>query len=189
MKQLDTMPRVGMSIEPGRIPGVWRLEGQPRDDERGFFVETFRQSLVAPDLGRPYEFAQMNHSRSKARTLRGFRSEPWDKLIYVPRGTALIVAVDSRPDSPTFRQHQSYVIGDAPGTRDHILISRGVSNAFYCFTETDYLNSVSDEYAPSGRRGFTWNDSSLAIDWPDMSPILSEADRNLPSFEDFLTRA
>lgn len=189
MNGLDTMPRVGMSIEPGRIPGVWRLKGEARQDDRGFFVEAFRQSLVEPALGRPYHFAQTNHSRSRAGTLRGFRAEPWDKLVYVPRGTALIVVVDRRPESATFREHETFLIGDSPGTRDRILISKGVSNALYCFTETDYLNDVSAEYEPSGRRGFRWDDPTLGIDWPDQNPILSEADRNLPTFDEFLAGA
>jgi dTDP-4-dehydrorhamnose 3,5-epimerase len=187
--RLDEMPRTGMEIEPSSIDGVYRIVGEPLEDDRGFFVEAFRQSAIEPLLGHPYRFAQTNHSRSRAGTLRGFRSEPWDKLLYVPHGTALIVIVDPRPDSPTFRKHARYVIGDLPGTRDRILISRGLTNAFYCYTDTDYINDVSAEFEPTGRRGFIWNDPSLEIDWPNPNPILSPSDGNLPSFKAFLDGA
>ncbi|WP_292024014.1 dTDP-4-dehydrorhamnose 3,5-epimerase family protein [Maritimibacter sp. UBA3975] len=181
--RLDALPRTGMTVEPCGIAGLWRVACEPVSDERGFFLETFRRSLVDPALGRPYQFVQGNHSRSAAGTLRGFRSEPWDKLIYVARGTALIVVVDPRPDSPTFRQHEKVMLGDAPGRRDRLLISQGLANAFYCVTEVDYINDVSQEYEPSVRRGFRWNDPTLGIDWPNRTPILSPADQSLPDFD------
>lgn len=183
---LNALPRLGMTIERRTIKGLWRLIPEPAGDERGFFVETFRQSLIASEMGRPYVFAQSNHSRSVARTLRGFRTEPWDKAIYVTRGTALVVVVDPRPDSPTYRAHETFLIGDAPGDRHRIVVSRGLANAFYCLTDVDYVNDVSEEYRPTGRRGFHWSAPGLGIDWPDTAPILSNADANLPSFDVFV---
>jgi dTDP-4-dehydrorhamnose 3,5-epimerase len=187
--RLDRLPRTGMGIERGRIEGVWRLVTEPVDDERGFFTETYRGALIEEALGRPFRFAQGNHSRSVAGTLRGFRCEPWDKLVYVAHGTALIVVADPRPASPTFGQHEVFHLGDAPGGRDRILISKGLANAFYCVTEVDYINDVSAEYSPDGRRGFLWNDPELGVDWPTESPILSLADRSLPPFRDFVAGA
>ena len=180
-------PRVGFHVQAARIQGVWQLQPEPIIDSRGFFAETYRTSAVEEILGRPYSFAQSNHSRSQANTLRGFRSEPWDKLIYIPRGTALCVVVDPRPDSPTFRQHESFLLGDAPGRRERLLISRGLCNAFYTLTETDYLNDVSKEFDASVRRGFRWDDPALGIEWPCTDPLLSKADRMLPDFESYLS--
>ncbi|MCB1391302.1 MAG: dTDP-4-dehydrorhamnose 3,5-epimerase family protein [Rhodobacteraceae bacterium] len=179
-------PRVRLNLVPGRIGGTWLLQPEPIEDNRGFFVETYREALVSEALGRPYRFVQTNHSRSRAGTLRGFRSEPWDKLIYIPHGTALCVVVDPRRDSPTFGQHETFLLGDVPGRRDRLLVSRGLCNAFYCLTEADYLNDVSAEFEPTVRRGFRWDDPTLAIDWPDRSPSLSDHDATLPSFADYL---
>lgn len=184
--RLNELPRAGLGLEPTRIEGLWRFIPDCIEDERGFFLESYRESLMQGVLGRPYRFAQSNHSRSKPNTLRGFRTEPWDKLIYVARGTALLVVVDPRRDSPTFGQHERFLMGDAPGERQRILLSRGLCNAFYCLTETDYLNDVSAEYEPSGRKGFRWDDPALGIDWPCEAPVLSAADRALPDFATFL---
>ena len=102
-----------MKIEHPGISGLALLQNDVFEDKRGFFTESYRADMIEQALGRPYRFAQGNHSRSQARTLRGFRVEPWDKLISVAHGTALIVVADPRPDSPTFGQHWSALIGDA----------------------------------------------------------------------------
>lgn len=179
--------RAGLSVRAGKIAGLWHILPEPIADSRGFFQETFRASLLTETLGRPYHFAQTNHSRSLAGTLRGFRAEPWDKLIYIPRGTCLCAVVDPRPDSPTFRQHETVLMGDPPGSRQRLLVSRGLCNAFYCLTEADYLNDVSAEYDPAVRRGFRWDDKALGIDWPCKAPILSDRDAALPDFETYLS--
>lgn len=176
-----------MKLTRTGIEGAWLLETDPIEDERGFFLETYRDTMIGAELGRPYRFAQGNHSRSTAGTLRGFRVEPWDKLIYVARGTALCVVVDPRPESPTFRQHTSALLGDAPGQRQRLLVSRGLSNAFYCLTEVDYLNDVSAEYDPDVRLGFRWDDPTLAIEWPSLTPLLSSSDRQLPTLDEMLS--
>lgn len=186
MTSRNQIPRAHLELLPGRISGVWRFVTHALGDDRGFFCETYRDSVMSPALGRNYRFAQTNHSRSRANTLRGFRSESWDKLVYIPRGTALCVVVDPRKNSPTFRQHETFLVGDPPGGRERILISRGLCNAFYCLTETDYLNDVSAEFDASVRRGFRWNDPSLGIDWPCDSPLISDSDRALPDFETYL---
>lgn len=177
-----------MKLTPTGIEGAWLLETSQLDDDRGFFLETYRESVIQKTLGRPYRFAQGNHSRSAPGTLRGFRLEPWDKLIYVAHGTALCVVVDPRPDSPTFRSHYSVLLGDEPGKRQRLLVSKGLSNAFYCLTEVDYLNDVSGEYDPYVRRGFRWNDPSVGVDWPTQDPILSRSDRELPTLDEILKK-
>ncbi|WP_235871850.1 dTDP-4-dehydrorhamnose 3,5-epimerase family protein [Pelagimonas phthalicica] len=159
------------------------------EDNRGFFTESYRADWIEEALGRPYRFAQGNHSRSSAGTLRGFRMEPWDKLVTVAHGTAMIVVVDPRPDSPTFRQHWSGLIGDEPGKRARVVISKGLANAFYCLTEVDYINEVSETFVSQVRKGFAWNDPGLAINWPTETPTLSEADSNLPSLDALLASA
>ncbi|MEZ5713811.1 MAG: dTDP-4-dehydrorhamnose 3,5-epimerase family protein [Paracoccaceae bacterium] len=175
-----------MQLLPTTIEGAYLVQTETLEDERGFFLETYRQSAIEDGTGRRYRFAQGNHSRSARGTLRGFRTEPWDKLIYVAHGTALIVVADTRPDSSGFLRHETFLIGDPPGRRLRVLVTRGLSNAFYCLTEVDYINDVSGEYQPQVRRGFRWDDPDIAVDWPDPAPILSAADRTLPSLRRML---
>ncbi len=175
-----------MPIHNLELPGAYLIETVSHEDDRGFFLENYRSSEIEEKLGRPYTFAQGNHSRSKTGTLRGFRCEPWDKLIYVPRGTALIVVADPNPGSPTFCKYITQILGDAPGQRNRVIVSKGLANAFYCLTDVDYMNEVSAPYQPSVRRGFRWDDPDVAVDWPTKTPILSVADRNLPSLKEML---
>ena len=156
----------------------------PFSDSRGFFTETYKQSLLTEALGRPYKFSQGNHSRSHKNVLRGFHSEPWDKLIHVVRGHALCVVADTRPESSTFGRHQTFHLGDAPGTRQRIFVSQGLSNAFYCFSEVDYLNDVSEEFDPANRKGFHWADPDIGVAWPTDNPILSDKDKELPTLRE-----
>ena len=154
------------------------------EDDRGFFLETYRQSAIAELLGSPHRFGQGNHSRSVPDVLRGFHSEEWDKLVYVVRGQALCVVADTRPASPTFGRTEQFFLGDPPHERNRIFLQKGLSNAFYCFTEVDYLNDVSDEFQPDKRGGVLWSDPFLSVDWPNKEPILSPSDAALPTLSE-----
>lgn len=169
-----------LNVRKTSIDGCLVVETRLIEDRRGFFLETYRQSALTEVLGRPYRFAQGNHSRSKANVLRGFHTEPWDKLVYVPNGRALIVIADTRPDSPTFGTHECFLVGDEPHLRLRFFVARGLSNAFYCFTDVDYHNDVSEEFDPSHRFGVAWNDPTLGVAWPTATPILSPADQRQP---------
>ncbi len=166
------------------IDGVLLIENNVIEDDRGFFLENYKASVLDKRLNEPHKFAQSNHSRSQPNTLRGFRKEPWNKLIYVVHGTALCAVVDTRPDSETFGKSQTFLMGDPPGKRNRLYVPTGVSNAFYCVTEVDYFNDVSGEYEPSGRFGFRWNDPDVAVDWPCTNPILSDGDKAQPFLRD-----
>lgn len=171
-----------MHVHKTSIDGLLLIETSLIEDERGFFLEAYKESRFLETSGRPHRFAQTNHSRSRAGTLRGFHKEAWDKLIYVVRGTALCVVADSRPDSPTFGAHEAFLLGDRPGHRNRIFVSEGLSNAFYCHTEVDYLNDVSGEYDATKRGGFIWNDPTVGVQWPTADPLLSPSDARLPTF-------
>jgi dTDP-4-dehydrorhamnose 3,5-epimerase len=173
-----------MNVEPCSIAGLYRISSAKFEDHRGFFREHYRYSALADALGRKPRLSQGNHSRSHAHVLRGFHSENWDKLIYVVRGAALCVVADIRPNSATFGKHESFLMGDKPGQHIRIFVSRGLANAFYCLTETDYLNDVSAEFSPHGRRGVAWNDETFGVEWPSARPILSDADAALPTLRE-----
>jgi len=169
-----------MPVLPTSIAGLFVVRWPLREDSRGFFKHSYQAGELAEALGRAPVLAQGNHSRSRAGVLRGFHTEPWDKLVYVPRGTAMFVAADVRPESPTFGRSESFMLGDAPGEYARVFVAQGLSNAFYCFSETDYLNDVSAPFDPANRSGVAWNDPTLAVDWPTRTPILSETDAAQP---------
>ena len=155
------------------------------DDERGFFLQTYQLSELTEALGREPALRQGNHSRSDARVLRGFHAEPWDKLVYVVRGTAFCAIADLRQDSDTFGEVATFVIGDPPGERVRLFLSEGLGNAFCALTEVDYLYDVGAEWAPGiAKRAVAWDDPDLAVEWPITDPVVSDADRANPALRE-----
>jgi dTDP-4-dehydrorhamnose 3,5-epimerase len=173
-----------VTVERTPIDGLLIVGSPLIPDSRGFFRETYRRSELEAVLGRPVDFRQGNHSRSAAGVLRGFHSEPWNKLVYVVRGRALCVVADTRSGSSTFGQALPFELGDDPALRVRLFIARGLSNAFLALEETDYVNEVSEEFDDSRRKGFVWNDPTIGFEWPTTNPILSATDAALPSFVD-----
>jgi dTDP-4-dehydrorhamnose 3,5-epimerase len=173
-----------MPVLTTSIAGLFVVQSPEHDDERGFFRESYRLSELREAVGREVSFAQGNHSRSERGVLRGFHAEPWDKLMYVVRGTALCVVADVRPTSPTFGTTESFLLGDRPGVRERIFVCKGLANAFQAVSDCDYVNDVSAEFAPEDRRGFAWDDPTLGVDWPLQPPTLSEQDRSLPTLRE-----
>ena len=170
-----------MSVTPTDIQGLFVVDSPLIEDARGFFRETYQLGAIREALGRDVTFRQGNHSRSAPGVLRGFHAEPWDKLVYVVRGTALCVVADVRPESQTFGFARSFLLGDAPGIRSRLLIVEGLANAVQAVTEVDYVNEVSEHFSPTDRRGFAWNDPTLDVAWQVADPILSAADAGLPT--------
>jgi dTDP-4-dehydrorhamnose 3,5-epimerase len=171
-------------VTPTGIAGCFVVDADRLDDDRGFFRETFRLSELTAAVGRDIGFRQNNHSRSRAGVLRGFHAEPWDKLLYVVRGLALCVIADVRPESPTFGSSVGIRLGGTAPALRRVFICEGLANAFLALEETDYLNDVSAEFTPVGRRGFAWDDATLAVEWPVEAPVLSETDRGLPTLRE-----
>jgi dTDP-4-dehydrorhamnose 3,5-epimerase len=184
---VPTPPQSKMTIRTTSIEGLLVVESQRFDDDRGFFRESWRWSELTEALGREPRLRQNNHSRSRAGVLRGFHMEAWDKLLYVPRGTATVAVGDPRPDSSTFGTAETFVLGDPPGHHVRLFVARGLCNAFYCHTETDYLNEVSEEFDPRERQGIRWDDPTFAVDWPDREPVISAWDDSLPYLTDLVS--
>jgi dTDP-4-dehydrorhamnose 3,5-epimerase len=165
---------------PTELEGVVVIEPTVRGDERGFFVETFRASDFTK-LGIEVEFLQENHSRSAEGVLRGIHLQRGQaKLIRCGRGAIFDVAVDLRPDSPTFKRWEGYELDDV--THRQLFIPDGFGHGFCVLSETaDVLYRVSSYYDPDLELGVAWDDPEIAIDWPVRDPILSDRDRNAPS--------
>lgn len=176
-----------MPVEPTSIADLLVIRQPTHEDDRGFFRQTHVASELDAALGRSPRFVQGNHARSEPGVLRGFHAEPWDKLVYVTAGTAVAVVADIRPDSPTFGQHVSTVLGDPPGRRVRLFVAAGLANA-YCVTgdrPADYVYDVTAEWRPDiDKRAVAWDDPTLAVAWPVADPILSADDAAAPTLRD-----
>jgi len=174
-----------MRLQTTPITDLVVLEPRVFADQRGFFMETFRQSDFAQiHIERP--FVQDNHSGSRLGTLRGLHyqiEQPQGKLVRVVRGAAFDVAVDLRRSSPTFGQWFGITLSEQ--NRLQLFLPPGLAHGF-CVT-TDYAEIVykcTDYYLPSAERTVVWNDPDLGIAWPSDSPVLSEKDRRGTRFCD-----
>jgi dTDP-4-dehydrorhamnose 3,5-epimerase len=168
---------------PTEIEGVVLIEPTVHGDERGFLLETFHDSEMH-NLGIEVDFVQDNQSRSDARVLRGIHMQRGQaKLVRCPRGRIFDVAVDLRPDSPTYKRWEGYELDDV----DHrqLFIPADFGHGFCVLSETaDVLYRLSSYYDPDLEGGIAWDDPEIAVRWPISDPILSERDRGAPSLAD-----
>ena len=174
-----------MTVEATDVEGLFVVRWPTHTDERGFFRQTYQIRELTDALGREPVLRQGNHSHSVTGVLRGFHAEPWDKLVYVVRGLAMAAIADIRPESPTFGEARTFLLGDPPdGERIRLFISQGLANSFCTLGDgpTDYLYDVSDYWRPDlDKPSVAWDDPDLAVAWPVADPIVSEADRANPT--------
>jgi len=167
------------------LDGVLEIRPRRFGDDRGFFSEVWREDRLA-EVGVSAHFVQDNHSYSKARgVLRGMHYQlppaAQDKLVRVARGSIFDVAVDIRPDSPTFGRWAGVVLSAKEWNQ--LFIPIGFAHGFVTLEdETEVLYKASALYAPELERAVRFDDPTIAIDWPiDTSKvILSEKDRVAP---------
>lgn len=175
-----------MQFESTEIPAVFVVHTRKFGDDRGFFMESFRQSLFEEAAGN-YKFVQDNHSLSRdVGTIRGlhFQIHPaaQGKLVRCVAGAILDVAVDIRRGSSTFGKHVTRVLSAANAAQ--LWVPPGFAHGF-CTLEpnTEVVYKVTDYYSPAYDRGLLWNDPELNIAWPvaEEAAILSEKDKIHPS--------
>lgn len=179
-----------LKIERLAIPDVVLITPKRFGDSRGFFSETFCDRDLAA-AGLPSRFVQDNHSRSeKAGTVRGLhmQSPPHaqHKLVRVPRGRILDIAVDIRVGSPTYGRHVTAEL--SADNWAQLLIPVGFLHGFATLEpDTEVQYKVSDYYVPAAEGGVLWHDTDLAIAWAVAvgDAIVSARDVTLPAFRDF----
>jgi dTDP-4-dehydrorhamnose 3,5-epimerase len=165
------------------LAGLYVVEIEPLKDDRGFFARSF----CARDFqahGLDPAVAQCNISfNDRVGTLRGlhFQAPPHEeaKIVRCTRGAIYDVAVDIRPNSPTYLKW--YASELTSENRRMLFIPRGFGHGFQTLedkTEVFYL--MSEFYHPESARGMRWDDPELGINWPIASPIISEKDRAYP---------
>jgi len=165
------------------IPDVILVEAKAFNDDRGFFVETYKNSEFTAN-GISDRFVQDNYSYSKRHVLRGlhYQKEPkaQSKLVAVFHGCIFDVAVDIRRGSPTYGKWVSIELSDEGQTM--VYVPRGFAHGFCVLSsEASVVYKTTEEYSPDLERGIVWNDGDIAIEWPVSTPILSPRDAAFPT--------
>jgi dTDP-4-dehydrorhamnose 3,5-epimerase len=168
---------------PTRLDGLVLLEPVVHGDERGFFVETWREDAWTAH-GVPSAFVQDNHSRSRRGTLRGihFQTHPGQgKLVRCARGEVWDVVVDLRRESPTFGQWEGFPLDDESGRMLYIPV--GFGHGFLVLSDVaDFVYKCTNYYDPATEAGIRFDDPSVGIEWPSGIELLySERDRVAPT--------
>lgn len=154
-------------------------------DERGYFVETFRQDKLEAFLGYPVNFCQDNESKSSRGVLRGLHyqlgSSAQSKLVRAIKGSVLDVAVDIRKGSPTFGKHVAVELSEE--NKRQLFIPKGFAHAFVVLEDdTVFAYKVDNYYSPENDRGIAFDDPAIGIDWKIDKNLLnlSEKDTKQP---------
>ena len=171
------------------IPDVVIIEPTVHGDERGYFVETFRQDKLEEFLGYPINFCQDNESKSSRGVLRGLHyqlhPDAQTKLVRVIQGRVLDVAVDIRKGSPTFGQHVAVEL--TAENKKQMLVPRGFAHGFVVLEDdTVFAYKVDSYYSPENDRGIAFDDVDLKIDWkiPHNELKLSAKDKVQPKLHE-----
>lgn len=167
-----------MKVTDTAIADVKLLEPVVFGDERGFFMETFRDEWFRAQVC-DRTFVQENHSKSVKGVLRGlhYQSEqPQGKLVRVVSGAVFDVAVDLRQSSPTFGQWVGEVL--SADNKRQLWVPEGFAHGFYVMTDTaGFVYKCTDYYHPQAEHSLLWNDETVGIVWPlDGEPSLSAKD-------------
>ncbi len=174
-----------MIFNKTKIEGLYVIEFESKMDERGSFARVF-DVVEFKKNGIDFKIVQASQSTtSKKDTLRGmhFQREPKAeaKLIRCLRGRVYDVAVDMRPNSPTFRQWEAVELSE--NNNKMFFLPKGVAHGFVTLTDGCVMEYFMDEdYAPEYAGGVRWDDPAIGIKWPIEELILSDKDKNWPFF-------
>jgi dTDP-4-dehydrorhamnose 3,5-epimerase len=179
-----------MQIIATKLEGCYIIQPTVFADDRGYFLETYHQQSFTQAMGNPVHFVQDNESKSNANVIRGLHLQTGQhaqaKLVSVVQGAVLDVAVDMRPNSPTFLQHISVVLNAQNKTR--LFVPRGFAHGFAVLeNDTIFTYKCDNFYNKQSEAGIAWDCSLLAIDWQikKQDAIISDKDLTLPSAADF----
>lgn len=179
-----------MEIKPLKLAGSFEIIIKKHGDERGYFMETYKQQIFA-QYGLQTDWVQENESLSgKKYTIRGlhFQLPPaaQTKLLRAIQGEVLDVFVDLRKDSATYGQWDAIHLS-AENCRA-VYVPRGFAHGFCTLTENAIIQyKVDSPYAPEYDSGIRWNDPDLGINWETDSPVLSGKDAEAQFFRNFVS--
>ena len=188
---MKIIKRDKMQFTRTKIEDVIIIDPVVHGDERGYFVETFRQDKLEEFLGFSLHFCQDNESKSSKGVLRGLHYQlapaAQTKLVRVIQGRVLDVAVDIRKGSPTFGEHVAVEL--TAENKRQLFVPRGFAHGFVVLEDdTVFAYKVDNYYSPQNDRGIAFDDASIGIDWQldtatlklsakdTQQPLLQEAD-------------
>lgn len=176
-----------MKFSRQAIPDIVLIEPFKHSDDRGYFIESYRQDLFEDFIGYKVNFVQDNESKSVKGVLRGlhYQTPPYAqaKLVTVLEGSVLDIAVDIRKSSPFFAQHVAVELNQ--DNKHQLFIPHGFAHGFVVLSKTAIFSYKSDNfYAPNYEKGIAFDDNQLSIDWrlPIKEVLLSEKDKLQPKF-------
>lgn len=169
-----------MNVTKTDIHDVLILEPQVFGDERGFFMESFNHKNFSEIVGYQVDFVQDNHSKSSKGVLRGlhFQLPPYSqgKLVRCIAGEVYDVAVDIRPESPSYGKWVG--VNLSAQNRRQLWIPEGLAHGFLTLTDdTEFVYKTTNYYQPSVERTIKWDDEFLNIQWPAQPRSISEKDK------------
>jgi dTDP-4-dehydrorhamnose 3,5-epimerase len=175
-----------MIFTPQKLAGVWTVQLELREDERGFLARTYcEDEFAARGLNTRWPQCNLTLTRWKG-MVRGlhYQAEPKPeiKLIRCCAGAVWDVLADLRPDSPTHGQWQAFELTGQ--NRLSLYVPGGLAHGFQCLEDNcELFYQMSEFYHADLARGVRWSDPKLKIRWPIPDAVLSERDRNLPLWE------
>jgi len=174
-----------MKFSRTSLPGLWLIELELREDERGFLARTYCENEFAA-LHLNTRWPQCNLTLTKLRgAIRGmhFQAEPKpeSKLIRCAAGKIFDVLLDVRRDSPTFGKWEGFEL--SAENHRQLYVPGGFAHGFQCLTDhCEVLYQMSEFYIPELARGVRWNDPFFQVRWPLEPTTISAKDRLFPDF-------
>ena len=163
------------------IEDIVVIEPKVIHDSRGYFLESFRNSMLE-NIGYEVTFVQDNQVKSTKGALRGLHYQlksPQGKLVWVSQGKVLDIAVDVRPTSPTFSKWFGKILDNENHTR--MYIPPGFAHGYYVISEKSTFHyKCTNYYDSSDEFGISWDDPLLDIKLPEGKKNISNKDLDLP---------
>ena len=165
-----------------RIKGVFIIDVKLYGDNRGYFMETYKEDDFRA-AGLDFRFVQDNQSSSRKGVLRGLhfqKTYPQAKLVRVLKGEVFDVAVDLRRGSETYGQWVGVLLSEE--NHRQFMIPRGFAHGFLVVSDiAEFAYKCDEKYHPEDEGGLLWNDPDVNINWPEVGEIiLSEKDKKNP---------
>ena len=171
-----------MKIYKTQIKGLLVIKQKNNIDNRGSLRETYNKKL----LNKKFVFEYC--TTSKKNILRGFHFQTkfqQSKYVNVLKGKILDVVVDLRKNSQTFGKSFKIVLSQKNATS--LFIPKGFAHAYFSYdAENIIYYKLNNFYKPEFEDGIIFNDKQLKIKWPKLKMIISEKDKKLRSFNDFI---
>lgn len=158
------------------IDNCFVIETIRHQDCRGYFEELFNYSLYSTEINCQLKVAQVNHSFSHKRTLRGIHVSPYYKLVHCLKGEIFDVCVDFRKESKTYLNYFSINLKE--NENKQLFIPPHCGHGFLAIKKSEIIYSQGGVFEKDLDINVAYNDLKINIDWPKMKYIISEKDLN-----------